>query len=161
MNEDIFGLFLQDTEAIINIETLSTLGFEVATNSEFLLLLFLLPSNNTNIPTSEIQTYNMITNEKVFDFLENPFAKLALFHERKKNDFKKFFHINRTAAQILFDAVYIEWYISNNPTFNNMKYRIYPLTAEWKAMSSAEERKDKLHEIAELLRVETREGAKQ
>lgn len=165
LHSKILQLWLEDGESIASGEALYSFGLSNAIKCTTLLFLLLLPSNgfNPSLPTSEIQSFDtpIVTNEKVFAFLEDPFSALAVFHERNKNDFEKFFNIDITAAQILFDAVYIEWYISHNPTLSNMKYRIYPHTLEWKTMFSAEERKDKLHEIAELLRAQSRQGAKE
>ena len=162
ISEDVFVLS-QDMGGVIGAKKLQTMSVRAASGFVLIPYFLLIPSNSPSIHTYEIETpYEpLIINKKIFDFLENPFAKLALFHESEKDDFEKFFNINRTAAQILFDAVYIEWYISHNPTLSNMKYRIYPHTLEWKTMSSAEERKDKLHEIAEYFRAQSRQGAKE
>ena len=90
-----------------------------------------------------------------YQFLDNPFRKLSLFNTGGVDDFAVFYFKGKDFAQILYDAVDIEWYISQNPNMGNMIYRGYPRTLEWQNLTT-EQKAAYLHEYAERLRAEVK-----
>lgn len=88
-------------------------------------------------------------------FLENPFMALAQFGKGRVDDFVVFYNEYKDCAQVLYDAVDIEYYTSMNQTVENMKARIYTQTVDWRNLTVGEQT-TYLHNLAERLRAEAK-----
>lgn len=115
--------------------------------SMFLMFLFASPSKQPVFNPA------LFPQELISDFLNNPFYKLALFNKRGVNDFGVFYIKSRDCAQVLYDAVDIEYYTSLNPSIENMCARLYTQTVDWHYLTT-EQRGNYIHNLAERLRAE-------
>ena len=88
-------------------------------------------------------------------FSKKPFAYLAQF----ENVFE-YSNLYHKCPELLQDSVDIEYYVSCNPTFENMSDKMYVETPEWGKLS-LQERKGYLHNLAERLRLESKKGTKE
>ena len=70
-----------------------------------------------------------------------------------------FYNQSDDCAKVLNDVVDIEYYISMNPTVDNMQERLYTQTAYWQKLDEAE-KTEYLHNLAERLRAEANEETK-
>ncbi len=113
--------------------------------SMFLMFLFASPSKPVFNPS-------LFSEELIAAFLVNPFSNLALFNKRA-SDSEMFYNKSADCAQLLYDAVDIEYYISLNPSIENMKARLYTQTIDWHDLTT-EARADYIHNLAERLRAE-------
>ncbi len=93
--------------------------------------------------------------QKVFQmFTEKPFDYLAEF--KNIAEYMNIYDRNHEAAQVLNDAVYIEYYLSlnPNPSWKDVKGKIYTQTIDWYDLTAAE-KAEYLHNFAERLRTES------
>ncbi len=90
------------------------------------------------------------------EFLNDPFGNLALFGTGGANDFGSFYIMGKDFAQILYDTVDIQYYVSRNPSLENIGSIIYTRTKYWDDMNN-EERIVYLHGAAEILREQASE----
>lgn len=91
-------------------------------------------------------------------FSEKPFAYLAEFHTNGEGDFGL---IYKKCPQILTDTIDIEYYTSLKFKFEDEKDKIFTKTIDWRKSITPEKRADYLHQFAERLRSEAREGTKE
>ncbi|MCR5504584.1 MAG: hypothetical protein K6E94_03335 [Elusimicrobiaceae bacterium] len=97
----------------------------------------------------------MTSDEAKTKFLENPFQALSLFDRAGASDLEGFYNKSEDCARVLNDAVDIEYYISLNPSVENMKARLYTQTAYWRDLTT-EEKTEYIHNLAERLRAEAK-----
>ena len=90
-------------------------------------------------------------------FTEKPFIYLADFKEKNEEfEYGNIYRKGPKAAQVLNDAVDIEYYVSANPdNLENIKEKLYIGTIDWYEMTP-EARAEYLHKFAERLRTETK-----
>ena len=90
-------------------------------------------------------------------FTEKPFEYLADFEKKNKEfEYANIYNKGPKAAQVLNDAVDIEYYVSANPdNFENVKEKLYIGTIDWYEMEP-EARAEYLHNFAERLRTEAK-----
>lgn len=149
------GLFVGILAATIAYESwASTAGVIIAGGvgaTVAMLLMFLL------ISPAKQPVFNpaLFPQELIADFLSNPFLNLALFNQRGVDDFGVFYVKNRDCAQVLYDAVDIEYYTSLNPSVENMRARLYTQAIDWHYLTT-EQRVDYIHNLAERLRAEAK-----
>ncbi len=124
----------------------ASLGVGVA-----VLLAFLLFTN----PSVPYFSPNLTPYETKNKFLDSPFQTLISFDKKGVSDFELFYHKSKDCAQILYDAVDIEYYTSKNPNVENMSARLYTQTRYWQNLTT-EERADYIHNFAERLRTEAK-----
>ena len=95
-------------------------------------------------------------NETTRMFSEQPFEFLNQFEQQRfeyENLYKK-------CPELLRDSVDIEFYVSLNPSLENMRAKLFTTTSDWKTLS-IEERKAYLKDLSERLRAEAKAGTKQ
>lgn len=90
-------------------------------------------------------------------FTEKPFEYLADFDKKNKEfEYANVYGKSHRCAQVLNDAVDIEYYVSANPNnFENVKEKLYVGTIDWYEMEP-EARAEYLHNFAERLRAEAK-----
>ena len=110
-------------------------------------------------PAQPYFPYNMTPDETKNQFLENPFYTLAMFNKSGVSDLEGFYNGSEACAKVLNDAVDIEYYISTNPSIENIQERLYTQTAYWQKLDVGE-KTEYLHNLAERLRAETNEETK-
>ena len=107
-----------------------------------------------NSPSKPVFNPSMFSEELISEFLSNPFRNLSLF-DKRASDSEMFYNKSKDCAQILNDAVDIEYYISLNMSVENMQARLYTQTIDWHYLTT-EERADYIHNLAEHLRAEAK-----
>lgn len=92
---------------------------------------------------------------KIFTY--DPFLVLSVFGWYGADDFKLFYNESKKHAQLLYDTVDIEYYVSLNPTVKNMKARLYIKTDDYaNTYWHAQLRAKYIHNLAERLRAEAK-----
>ena len=117
-------------------------------------LLFPIPSpksyfNDINTSYNSESTINRMKEK----FLEDPFLALSMFGKGGVDDFALFYIKNQSCAQLLYDAIDIEYYVSKNQNLGNMQARLYSQTIYWQDLTN-NQRADYIHNLAERLRAE-------
>ncbi len=120
-----------------------------ATIVMLLMFLFIAPAKQPVFNPS------LFPSELIAKFLDNPFLNLAKFNKREVNDFGAFYIKSKDCAQVLYDAVDIEYYISRNPTIENMQAEIYTRSIVWHNLTT-EKKAEYIHNLAERLRAEAK-----
>ena len=94
------------------------------------------------------------SNEMIYyKFLDKPFEALVSFDKGGFDDFFAIYNLSADAAQALYDAVSIEYYVSMNPTLQNMRDRLYIQSVDWHGLGALEQAK-RLQDLAKRLRSE-------
>ena len=99
---------------------------------------------------------NLSENEILRMFLESPFEHLAKMKENSVDDFTYVYGKSPRLAQVLSDAVDIEYYTALNPTLENMKAKLYIQTINYRT-STTETQALHLHKLAQQLKAEAEE----
>lgn len=86
-------------------------------------------------------------------FLIDYFRYAALFNKRGYDDFTAFYSKSQDCAQLLYDVIDIEYYVSLNPNIDNVIHRIYTRSNKWQDLNM-EKKASYLHSYAERLRAE-------
>ncbi len=109
------------------------------------------------IPPAEMPMIdpNLSADLMKYEFLKNPFRYAALFNKHGYDDFTTFYSQSEGCAQILYDVIDIEYYISRNPNMDNVICSIYTRSNKWKDLDT-EKRVVYLHNLAERLRAEAK-----
>lgn len=149
--EPFWQTFYQVAETIDIIDTVATSGF--------IILFFLGPliiALFSGAYTPAISP--AFDEEKTLQmFTEKPFEYLADFEKKNKEfEYVNIYNKGPKAAQVLNDAVDIEYYVSANPdNLENIKDKLYIGTIDWYEMEP-EARAEYLHNFAERLRTEAK-----
>ena len=88
-----------------------------------------------------------------YDFLNKPFYSVG--DQYNKDKFASLY-LDEKARPVLRDIVNIEYYVSHNPSTENMMYRIFPHTLYWTKMNP-DQQEEYLHKAAEILEKKTTE----
>ena len=147
----LFGMMVGVVAYVSDASTIGILisGGIGATIAMLLMFLFIIPAKQPVFNPS------LFPSELIAKFLYNPFLNLALFNKRGVNDFGAFYIKSEKCAQILYDAVDIEYYVSRNPTIENMRAKLYTRSIDWHLLDT-EKRVSYLHTLAERLRSEAK-----
>ena len=107
--------------------------------------------NNINISDNS----EMIINKMKEQFLEDPFMAVNVFNKGGVDDFALFYIRDESCAQLLYDVVDIEYFVSKNQSLENMHDHLYTQTVEWHYLDLGY-KANYLHNLANRLRAEAK-----